>query len=734
MAGIKQRIKRQAILFRLRLSPLFDGKWYREQTGIPADTDAAAHYLDGGWRSCDPSLRFRQEPYLEANRDVREARVCPLAHYLWDGKRQRRLLYPGMIENRYYRHALPRSLARGLFRLACCRMVARNRRTRILVVLHIYYEEALGEILEFLKNLKPYPFDLVVTTTEDRNTELIRQTVLRFRKSAEVLVFPNRGFDIAPYLEALNGRDLSGYDLVLKLQSKRCFARRGDLADDTLFRGREWFLALFRAVLGPRRIHLNVDRLMNSPHTSLAAAGNLFWTDSPRRKQLTAKKLAPFGLSLPDGYTFVAGSCFLVKASRVRSARDMNLSMDDFGVPVRGAFSLAHALERALTGSIPEEEKLGIPVCRFRARVSRQYLRRRKKKNGLILRAMQAEDPSLLCASLPEAAAESASLRGPEKPLTVAFAVTETGKHAVAGDLFTAKELAASLERKGFRCVFVSQVQPDGEWYRLTPEVDVLVSMLQHYDPQNIRNASPGLLVVGWARNWFDAWLDSPWIGEYDLLLASSPSACRHMAERLGREVPLLPIAANPERFRPAENPETEPASEYDCDYCLTANHFGSPREIEEELDPAGLPYRLNLYGRGWDTDERFAPWYRGHLPYEKIPEAYRHTRIVLDDATPSAKEYGSVNSRVFDALAAGCLVLTNNEKGAAETFHGLLPAFSSGESLKQLLTLYLENDELRRAKVRELRAFVLNHHTYDHRAEQLAALLEEIRKQEKRD
>ena len=724
MSGFKPWIKRRLTLLYLRLTPLFDENWYREQTGIPSGTDAASHYLDGGWKTCDPSLRFRQEPYLEANQDVREARVCPLAHYLLDGRRQHRLLYPGMIENHYHRYALPRAAARGFSHLACCRTIARHRRTRLLVIAHIYYEESVGEILEYLKNLKPYAYDLVVTTTEDRNTELIRQAVLTFRKTAEIRVFPNKGFDIWPYLAVLNDRDLSRYDLVLKLQSKRCFARKGDLAEDTLFRGREWFVSLFRAVLGPRRIHRNIGRLMSDPHLSLIAAKSLFWKDTDRRKKLTEKKLASFGLSLPEDYTFVAGSCFLVKASKVRSAHDLGITEEAFGPPVRGAFSAAHALERFIAGSIPEAEKLGTPVCRIRGWVSRQYLRRRKAENARQLEAMKAGEPALLCASLGNPAAFTAS---GDKTLTVAFAVTETGRDAVAGDLFTAKEMAAALEKKGVRCFFVARNQPDGEWYRLTPEVDVLISMLEHYDPQNIRNASPDLLVAGWARNWFDAWADSPWIDEYDLLFASSPSACRQMEQKLHRKVRLLPIATNPDRFHPAASGEAgTSASDYDCDYCFTGNHFGSPREIEEELDPAALPYRLNLYGKGWDGDERFAPWYRGHLPYEAIPEAYRHTRIVLDDATPSTKETGSVNSRVFDALVSGCLVLTNNELGAAETFEGLLPTFSSRETLRAALRYYLEGPELRESKVQMLRQFVLENHTYDLRAKQLLDILEE--------
>ena len=70
--------------------------------------------------------------------------------------------------------------------------------------------------------------------------------------------------------------------------------------------------------------------------------------------------------------------------------------------------------------------------------------------------------------------------------------------------------------------------------------------------------------------------------------------------------------------------------------------------------------------------------------------------------------------------------MLTNNELGAAETFEGLLPTFSSRETLRAALRYYLEGPELREGKVQMLRQFVLENHTYDLRAKQLLDILEE--------
>ena len=147
-------------------------------------------------------------------------------------------------------------------------------------------------------------------------------------------------------------------------------------------------------------------------------------------------------------------------------------------------------------------------------------------------------------------------------------------------------------------------------------------------------------------------------------------------------------------------------------------------REIEQELDPEAVPYSFKLFGKDWEGTEKFAPYTQGHLPYQKIPLVYQYSKVVIDDATPSTKDLGAMNSRVYDALAAGCLVLTNNTHGAEETFQGLLPSFHDAQSLKQQLETYLGDDALREETVCRLQAFVKEHHTYAIRAAEFRRIL----------
>lgn len=734
MPGWKQRLKKQIMLRMLRHSRFFDEKWYRAQAGIPAAEDAAAHYLEGGWKEHDPSPAFRQEGYLAANEDVRREGVCPLAHYLFYGKKQHRPLYPGYAENRYRRLALPRAAARAAWEAACGRMIRRNRGSRLLVIAQIRYPEAAEEMAEYLKNLRKYRYDLAVTVPEGERAETIREKTLRFRPDAEIIPCPGTGTDAAAFAEALRRRAGGKYDIIVRLCSIGTDPRGGRLAEGKHWRGRDRFVMAHRAVLGAGQVHRNIDRLARDPGTALIAAKQMIITDSGRKKRLTARYLREMGLSLEDGYTWVAGGCWMMKAECAEAMKDAcrgikgagtegagtdSPGTEDFGRKGAGApaegFTPESALERYLTGWIPAEQKRGIAVCPGRQAMNRIRFREdyRNRAGDTAAQESAAREP---------AGTGSAAERKP----TVAFAVTEAGANAVAGDYFTAMELAEALEKRGWRTKFLPRTEPGDGWYRVGRETDVLVSMLEDYDPQHITEEKEGLVTVGWARNWFDKWAESPGTALYDILMASSAAACREMADRLGREVRLFPIATNPGRFRDGREAE-EAAPGFRCDYCFTGNRFGK-REIESELDPEKIPYKLNIYGAGWERVRKFAPHCRGHVSYAEMPEAYRGARIVLDDATPSTKETGALNSRVYDATAAGCLVLTNNARGSEETFGGLLPVYTDEASLTEALNRYLGNEALRKEKARELREIVLARHTYGRRAEELEEILREYR------
>ncbi|HWT91331.1 MAG TPA: glycosyltransferase, partial [Solirubrobacterales bacterium] len=100
--------------------------------------------------------------------------------------------------------------------------------------------------------------------------------------------------------------------------------------------------------------------------------------------------------------------------------------------------------------------------------------------------------------------------------------------------------------------------------------------------------------------------------------------------------------------------------------------------------------------------------------------------KLVLDDTSGPTLPYGAVNSRVFDALAAGTLPITNCESGVRELFGEDFPVWSDAASLRAQLDALLGDEERREALARRFRGKVLRHHTYAHRARRLVEALEE--------
>lgn len=309
-----------------------------------------------------------------------------------------------------------------------------------------------------------------------------------------------------------------------------------------------------------------------------------------------------------------------------------------------------------------------------------------------------------------------------ENPFKVVFVVTETGENSSAGDYFTAMSLGKSFKKFGWGIGFLSRVDyKDKDWYEIDRDVDVLISLLDAYDIHKIRSENNLLIKVAWSRNWLNRWISHPNFMDFDLVMATSETACKYIEEKTGRNTFLLPLATDPETF----NSSVEGDEKWECDYCFTGSYWKDPREIVDILDPENLLYTFKLFGKNWDEFAKLKPYYEGFVSHQKMPEVYRSTKVVVDDANRATKGCGSVNSRVFDAIAAGVLVFTNGDLGADETFKGILPVYKSKEDLKELLEYYISNEDERKAKISELQEFVLSHHTYDQRAEKIKNILE---------
>ncbi|KQS14317.1 hypothetical protein ASG04_00010 [Curtobacterium sp. Leaf183] len=283
---------------------------------------------------------------------------------------------------------------------------------------------------------------------------------------------------------------------------------------------------------------------------------------------------------------------------------------------------------------------------------------------------------------------------------TVAFAVSTDDVDAGAGDVYVALGLAKYLERLGWGV----QLWPIDRWDTHVPDdVDVVVSMIESF--------VPGLLprhtaLVGWVRNWTDVWAELPYLDEFDAVWTSSTAARDRIAERYDGAVHLLPIGVDPELFS-GDDQGSSP-----IDVVTTVNFWGAERLGTSALDELAEQRDVVWYGANQEhlvRSDRID--HRGHASFFDLPAVYAAARVVVDDVIPPARAYATHNSRLFEGLASGSLVVTNCAEGLEELGLGDLPTYHDGPSL------VLAAADTDAALVERLRAVVLERHTYASRA-----------------
>ncbi|MBA3473387.1 MAG: glycosyltransferase [Rubrobacter sp.] len=293
----------------------------------------------------------------------------------------------------------------------------------------------------------------------------------------------------------------------------------------------------------------------------------------------------------------------------------------------------------------------------------------------------------------------------------VHMAITVAADDA-SDDRYAAHELGDALISRGWRVTYIEH----REWYSLPEGTDYLLVLLDSYDVSRVF----GVTTIAWVWDRPDRWVRQPWFEEFDVVLAASGASACAIERSTDKTTHLFPLATNPERFA-----RTPPNPAYEADYVFAGDYEDAPSNLVDHLNVApGETFMV--FGEGWEEVPRLTRYARGHLPHDQLPQIYSSTGLLLDAADRSTLPHEAFGSRVFDALAAGTLVVTNNQASARELFDEDFPTYGTRDELRENLDVLL-GDEARRAElVGRYREVVLREHTYERRAEQFAVLLRE--------
>ncbi len=208
-------------------------------------------------------------------------------------------------------------------------------------------------------------------------------------------------------------------------------------------------------------------------------------------------------------------------------------------------------------------------------------------------------------------------------------------------------------------------------------------------------------------------------VTEYDLVLAASDPFAAELAARARRPVHSVHQATDPERFVPGL-----PGPHHDL--LFVGNSRGIRRRILHDLTPTR--HELAVYGRGWDPELLDPAHLRGDgVANEALAGYYASASIVLNDHWPEAAAAGFINNRLYDALAAGAFVISDEVDGIAAEFDGGVVTYRGAAALLRLVDRYLTDPAARAERARRGRAAVLARHTFSHRVDELLRLVDEL-------
>ena len=295
---------------------------------------------------------------------------------------------------------------------------------------------------------------------------------------------------------------------------------------------------------------------------------------------------------------------------------------------------------------------------------------------------------------------------------TIAFAVSTDDVDAGAGDLYVALGLAKYLQRLGWGvCTW-----PTSRWDTAVPEdVTVVVSMIESFVPGLVPAQTP---VVAWVRNWTEVWAALPYLDQFDAVWASSSAARDRVAESYTGPTRVLPIGVDLELFSgPRPDADVGP-----IDVLTTVNFWGAERAGTAAIDVLAESRAVVWYGANREHLPRSARIdHRGRASFFDLPAVYGAASVVVDDVIPPARAYATHNSRLYEGLASGALVVTNCAEGLEELGLRDVPTYTDGPSLVAAVT------DVDRALADRLRTVVVERHSYASRAATVDADLQVV-------
>ncbi|HSW66040.1 MAG TPA: glycoside hydrolase family 99-like domain-containing protein [Bacillota bacterium] len=227
--------------------------------------------------------------------------------------------------------------------------INRKPKVKTAVVIHLYYPELWPMVKEKLVCLKDTPHDLFISI--NLKNEDFTEEIKHYDSHATVVVTPNRGRDVLPFVHLARRLSAAGYEYVLKLHTKKS-KHRGD--------GDQWFGELLNNLLPSAKVVSQVLNTLENTPTVIGPAGHFLslerYMGSDERhirrvlgEHVPTSKLDDV-LGRPEQYGFFGGTMFWASLRVLQPILDLYLMPEDFeseSGQIDG--TLAHGIERSMS-------------------------------------------------------------------------------------------------------------------------------------------------------------------------------------------------------------------------------------------------------------------------------------------------------------------------------------------------------------------------------------------------
>ncbi|HKE50858.1 MAG TPA: glycosyltransferase, partial [Actinomycetes bacterium] len=303
------------------------------------------------------------------------------------------------------------------------------------------------------------------------------------------------------------------------------------------------------------------------------------------------------------------------------------------------------------------------------------------------------------------------SFGAPERPVlrwAIKTSIPADARGQSWGDLFFAQLLADALRRLGQVVAIDAREAVDRE-SAAHDDVVLVLRGLEAVVPH------PGKVNLLWVISHPELVRPAELAG-FDHVFAASTSWAEQVAAGGQDRVTALLQATDPLRFRPeVAIPDTGHR------VLFVGN---SRREIYRpsvrHLIEAGVD--VAIYGRGWEQFVDPSHIKGQQIPNERLAVAYRSAGVVLNDHWEDMRESGFMSNRLFDAVAAGARVISDDIAGSEEIFGAAVLTYRTPEELIRLATSPVKELFPADERLLEVSRRVRSEHSFDRRA---AVLLE---------